>query len=75
MITHGALGKRSADVTRRILTPVANDNDCLNFIIENREYFKKIINAAEDDASDFKDIIRQKVELNVYYILWHAKLP
>lgn len=61
LINHGDLKKRSADVTRKILTPVASDATCLEFIIDNDEVFIPLINEAGDDAYDFKDIIRQKI--------------
>ena len=59
---HGALENKSADVARRILTPVAEDDDCLKLILNNDKFFISILNDAEDDAEDFKDIIRRKLE-------------
>jgi hypothetical protein len=59
---HGALEKRASDVVRKILTKVASEDDCLSGIIADSDYFQPLIRSAADDAFDFKDIIRQKVE-------------
>ena len=59
---HGALENKSAEVARRILTPVGKDDNCLKLILNNKQFFIPILNAAKDDAEDFKDIIKQKLE-------------
>ncbi|MEQ8926313.1 MAG: hypothetical protein RLO81_10900, partial [Fulvivirga sp.] len=59
---HAALDKRSNDVVRKILSEVATVNDCLTVIIRESDFFLPIIKSAKDDADDFKDIIRQKIE-------------
>jgi tRNA A37 threonylcarbamoyladenosine biosynthesis protein TsaE len=61
LINHSSMEKRSADVTRRILAPVVDDQVCLDIMLKNPEYIAEIVNAAGDDASDFKDKIRQIV--------------
>lgn len=58
----GKLNERSADVTRRILSPVINDDACLSFIIKQMDYFSKIVNNAGDDAVNFRDSIRIKIQ-------------
>lgn len=59
LIHDASLEKRSADVARRILTPIVDDPSSLNIILEHSEYFEGILNEAGDDASDFKDKLRQ----------------
>ena len=40
LINYGQLDKRSEDVTRKILTPVSDDDDCLKILMENKEFIK-----------------------------------
>ena len=61
LLSYGDLGKRSADVTRKILAPVCEDEDCFQFILSNDQQFIPIINDAKDDAADFKDTVRKKL--------------
>lgn len=61
LLKHGALEQESADVARKILTPVGGDDDCLAFIVDNDQKFIPILKKAEDDAADFKDIVRRKL--------------
>ena len=61
LLNHGALGQERADVARKILTPVGDDDECLKFIVNNDQQFIPILNDAGDDAADFKDIVRQKL--------------
>ena len=61
LLSHGALNEKSADVARRILTPVSADDRCLKFILGNPEQFISILDDAGDDAADFKDTVRQKL--------------
>ncbi len=64
LLDHGKLAKRADDVTRRILTPVIDDKDCLALILEDGKRIAEIINKSGDDSVDFKDKIRQKTELS-----------
>ncbi|HTI57674.1 P-loop NTPase fold protein [Mucilaginibacter sp.] len=64
LLSYGELEKRASDVTRRILTPVANDDISLAFIINHGDFFAPIIVESGDDAIDFKDIIRRKIAAN-----------
>jgi hypothetical protein len=59
----GELKKRSDDVTRRILTPVIDDEKCLLFIISHSNFFSEIVNKAGDDSVKFKETIRRKIQL------------
>lgn len=61
----GKLGDKPDDVTRRILTPVAADENCLRLIIKHTDFWSNIIANAGDDSSDFKDIIRQTLQTSV----------
>ena len=61
LLSHGALDEKSADVARRILTPVSADANCLAFIVKNSKQFISILDDAGDDAADFKDTVRQKL--------------
>lgn len=64
LLDHAKLTQRAGDVTRRILTPVIDNNDCLALILKGEERIAEIINKSGDDAVDFKDKIRQKTELS-----------
>ena len=55
------MNEKSADVARRILTPVSADDRCLAFIVSYSKQFISILNNARDDAADFKDTVRQKL--------------
>lgn len=61
LLNHAALEDRSAGVSRRILAPVAQNGECLEFIVTNAEKFAQVINQAGDDAADLKDMIRQEL--------------
>jgi len=63
LLKHADMKQKSADVARRILAPIVEDESCLAFILENANFFASLINEAGDDASDFKDVVRQKVLL------------
>jgi hypothetical protein len=62
LIVDGKLDDKPDDVTRRILTPVAADESCLQIIIKNSNFLSDIIQKAGDDSSDLKDIVRQKIQ-------------
>lgn len=62
LIELGKLHERADQVTRRILTPVINDDTCLKTIIENSDFFADIVNNAGDYAVNFRDAIRLKVQ-------------
>jgi len=61
LVNHGSMKQKSADVARKTLAPVVDNENCLAFILDNDEFFASLINEAGDDASDFTDVIRQKV--------------
>lgn len=61
MEDHGDLKGRTNDVVRKILTPVASDEECLSYIIGNQDYYLILLERAKEDAYDFKDILRQKL--------------
>jgi hypothetical protein len=65
LIEDGKLEDKPDDVARRILTPVANDNECLKIILNNADYFSNIIVNAADDSSDIKDLIKRKLKTSV----------
>ncbi len=64
LVKLGSLKFRAADVTRRILTPILTNDECLKQILSNQESYIPIINKAGDDADNFKDVIRQKRDQN-----------
>ena len=64
LLDYGQLTKRADDVTRRILTPVIDDKDCLDLILKDGERIAEIIKKSGDDSVDLKDKIRQKTELS-----------
>ncbi len=53
---------KSGDVARKILATVVDDEDCLAIILNHDGYFSSLVKDAGDDASDFKDKIRQNIE-------------
>ena len=61
LLNHADMKQKSADVARKILAPVVADERCLEFIVDEHEFFASLVNEAGDDASDFKDKIRQRV--------------
>lgn len=63
LLKHADLSEKSADVARKILAPIATDESCQKFFIDNSDFFAALINKAGDDADDFKDIVRQKAML------------
>lgn len=57
----GKLNNRAGEVIHRIIDPIINDENCLRLLVDNSDFYVKIINAAGDDASVTKQIIQQKV--------------
>lgn len=57
----GKLNNRAGEVIHRIIDPIINDENCLRLLVDNSDFYAKIINTAGDDASATKQIIRQKV--------------
>ncbi len=60
LFKQGELQNRATEVVHRIIYPIIDDEDCLNLIVNNFEFYAEIINAASDiDAT--KEIIQEKV--------------
>lgn len=57
----GKLNNRAGEVIHRIIAPIINDENCLRLLVDNSDFYAKIINTAGDDASATKQIIQQKV--------------
>jgi len=57
----GELGKFADRATHKIIEPVINDANCLNKITSKSNYYAEIINAAGNDATTVKDIIKGKL--------------
>lgn len=57
----GKLNNRAGEVIHRIIDPIINDENCLRLLVDNSDFYAKIINTAGDDASATKQIIQQKV--------------
>lgn len=57
----GKLNNRAGEVIHRIIDPIINDENCLRLLVDNSDFYAKIINTAGDDASTTKQIIQQKV--------------
>jgi len=57
----GDLLSRAGDVCQYILSPIANDDNCLKVIIENADFYVNIINSAETQASTFKSCIKNRL--------------
>ena len=58
----GSLNEKSGDVVRVILTKVASNDNCLNILLENQDFYFKIINSVGDDAENLKDVIAVKLK-------------
>ena len=59
---YGNLLSRAEDVTQYILIPIANDDECLNKIIDHSELYIKIISNANNQAYYFNKIIESKIK-------------
>lgn len=57
----GKLNNRAGEVIHRIIDPIINDENCLRLLVDNSDFYAKIINTAGDDASATKQTIQQKV--------------
>ena len=57
----GKLNNRAGEVIHRIIDHIINDENCLRLLVDNSDFYAKIINTAGDDASATKQIIQQKV--------------
>lgn len=57
----GKLNNRAGEVILRIIDPIINDENCLKLLVDNSDFYAKIINTAGDDASATKQTIQQKV--------------
>jgi len=57
----GDLSSRAGDVCQYIFSPVVNNADCLNIIIQNADFYVNIINLAGAQADTFKSSIRNKL--------------
>lgn len=60
----GKLNNRAGEVIHRIIDPIINDENCLRLLVDNSDFYSKIINTAGDDASATKQIIQQKVNMS-----------
>ena len=48
----GSLDEKSGDVTRTILTKVASNDNCLELILENQDFYSTIVKNAGNDAEN-----------------------
>lgn len=55
---HGNLNNRASEVIHHIIDPIINDESCLNIIIQNTNFYVKLIN----DAGDEIDVTREKIQ-------------
>ena len=60
----GDLSSRAGDVCQYILSPVVNDTDCLDIIIQNADFYVNIVNSAKEQADTFKNSISNKLSIN-----------
>ncbi len=62
----GSLNEKAGDVVRLILTKIVSSNDdSLSFLLQNQDYYSKIINSAGNDAEDLKNLIAIKLKDNI----------
>lgn len=57
----GKLNNRAGEVIHRIIDPIINDENCLKLLVDNSDFYAKIINDAGDDASATKQEIQKKI--------------
>jgi hypothetical protein len=55
---------RDGDITSVVFSSVINDPKCLNFILDKKDNYIKIVNNAGDDANDFKIQMQRLIESN-----------
>jgi hypothetical protein len=60
----GDLLSRSAEVVPKIIEPVIDDSICLGIILSKSDYYAKIVNDASDNATDFREKIKEKLKTN-----------
>jgi hypothetical protein len=60
---HGGISERSGDFVRHVLKPVMGDNECLKIITASSDFYVDIISGAGNDAFEFIDAFREKIEL------------
>lgn len=61
LVIQGDLSSRAGDVCQYILTPVANNENCLKVIIQNADFYANIINSADAQADTLKNGIKSKL--------------
>ena len=59
---YGGLKSRAGDIVRRILAKVITDPASLAHIISQMDFYTQIVNDAKDDASDFKESLREQLQ-------------
>jgi hypothetical protein len=57
----GDLSLRAGEVCQYILNPVAHDDNCLNIMVDNANFYADIINQADTQADEFKKIVANKL--------------
>ena len=60
LLLHGGLTQRSGETVKRIMEPVAGNDECLLYIIDNKSQFFPILEIAGSDAMDFKSMMRKR---------------
>ncbi|MDL2231478.1 KAP family NTPase [Porphyromonadaceae bacterium OttesenSCG-928-L07] len=71
LFKYASLEERPGDVIRTIIiAALLDDNICLEQVIENKETLKHLIeNASPNEASDFKDAVRDRIDKEEIKIL------
>ena len=59
---HGNLKDRKGDVINKIVKPVITDTACQALILQNKDFYIDLINAAGDDAYELKQNLRNLVD-------------
>ena len=65
----GDLSSRSGDVCQYVLSPVVNNDNCLQVIVENADFYATIINSADEQADTFKNSIKTKLSKDADEVL------
>ncbi len=61
--TQGRLEDRASDAVDKILKPIINNEECQALLIENQDYYISLINSAGDASNDFKQALKNIVNV------------
>lgn len=62
---YGRLKDSANRVVHRIIEPILDNSDCINILINDQDYYAEIINAAGEDATQFREMFNKKLKENI----------